>query len=276
MRQAAPLQITARPEWRGKTETFIAVVLHPHSEITLSNNTRKFSIAFPARGPRIVDLRLEILEREIYRPRSNNSGEQLVVPFRVTNIGNVTSPETSVEIVVVASRSGKWITLGEFLGAHPVPTLAADASFPGAMTIRAPQNGFGRIPDLVGIVDPRRTIGDANRPNNSWPFPVPFWTPGGGGSASSGGAPARSEDGFPIGTIIVIAALVALVIWIVRKRNEAPQSASAAVRAEAHPDGGTQSIHLESEAVVLPDVRLRPVLDAGVQWMVFESADAKE
>jgi hypothetical protein len=71
----------------------------------------------------------------------------------------------------------------------------------------------------------------------------------------------------------VVGALIALVIWAVRKQNKAPQPAKPVVRALAHPDAGTQSIRLDSDDVVLPDLRFRPVPDAGVQWIAFESAE---
>jgi hypothetical protein len=253
--QCDRLRIAARPEWRGRTQNFVGHVA-TEFDANWQNNQRPLSIRFPADRPPVVDLELEI-----YWQSFDYSREQLLVPFRVTNIGNVSSAETKVGILVP----------GEGLrGVQNVGPLAPDRSSTGTMTIRVRENWLGSTRDFIAIVDPDQSIGDRNRENNSRPFSYVFRWP-----SSSGGTPASSGDGSGFMTFIVIAALFALAIWFFGKRKQAPQSASPAVRAKAHPDAGTQSIHLENDDVVPTDLQLRPVPDAGTQWIAFEHADLK-
>jgi hypothetical protein len=250
------LRITARPEWRG-SQTFVGLVGVEHDS-NRRNNESWFTITFPANPPRIVDLKLEV-----YWPSVDYSREQLIVTFEVANVGNVGAPKTKV---------GIWITGGERLDTRDVPPLAVNQSIHGELRIPVPKSWIGSTRDFTVIVDPDRSIGDANRQNNSVAFPVTFRLP-----ATSWSEPAGPGGGSLIGAIIVVGALIALVIWAVRKQNKAPQSApqpaKPVVRALAHPDAGTQSIRLDSDDVVLPDLRFRPVPDAGVQWIAFGSAE---
>ena len=249
--QCDRLQIAARPEWRASTQSFVGVVATDY-DVNWRNNERSFSIAF--NPPQIVDLKLEV-----YRPSVNYSREQLIVLFEVTNVGNVGAPKTKV---------GIWITGGGRLATRDVPALAVNKSIRDEMRIPVPESWIGSTRDFTVIVDPDWSSGDANRQNNSVAFPVTFRLP-----ATSWSEPASSGGGSGIGAIIVVGALIALVIWAVRKQNKAPQPAKPVVRALAHPDAGTQSIRLDSDDVVLPDLRFRPVPDAGVQWIAFESAE---
>jgi hypothetical protein len=62
---------------------------------------------------------------------------------------------------------------------------------------------------------------------------------------------------------------------VVRPRREPPEPERKLVHARAVRDQGRQTIDPD-EDVVLPALRLRPVLDTGVQRIAFETFSARE
>jgi hypothetical protein len=219
------------------------------------NNEVRFEIRIIDPPPRMPDLALTITGRRLADPPIG----PLIVTFTVRNFGARPAGRTRVEI------RGEY---GEVLGRPQEFAGVAANRRPSQGEIRIPveANWIGGTRRFTGIVDPDETTGDTNLANNVDHFSFTFKPP-----ASFG-------DGFTTGTAVTAAAatLIALVIWGIRKRtSNAPQQANAPVRGVGRHDAGTQSIRPGSGDVVLPSLRLRPMLDAGAQWVAFERAEPK-
>jgi hypothetical protein len=257
--QCWDLEFRSRPEWRGRTETFVAVVVP-------LNIQRKVPITFPDVQSRGVDLALEIFE-----PYLDDLRAYLIVPFRVTNVGTQRSPNTVVEFRL---RTGQPFQLndpvGPLLGTYSVPALAVGVPFDRQMRLRYLNDWIDRAVDFTAVVGPPERIGDANPWDNrrAFSYPAPLIIPGGGSSYPP-------DDGFlPILAILALAALIGFVIWVLRKQKGTPLPPKASTfRVIAHPDAGTQSIQLKRDDVAFPDVRVRPVLDGGSYEIAIQSAE---
>lgn len=242
-------------EWVGNKEDFIGIVdpEQPKFDANHKNNERPFSLLFPEYRPDMPDLELRIAGRHL----ADQSGS-LIVTFMVANLGARAAPPTRVEI------HGRY---GELLSQpHDIDVLDASRGFQGEIQIPVESNWIGTTEEFFGVVDPGENIGDTKRANNIDNFSFNFEEP-----ASFGG-------GFATGTAVTAAAatLFGLVIWGIRRRKtNALPAVHAAVRGRARHDAGTQSIRPGSEDVILPSLRIRPVLDAGAQWIAFDSEATK-